>query len=111
MSVNEIKEKVVKEVEVVKEKQIICDECKKIIRSIKSTDNLFGLKNRIEWYSVTTGHYDWGNDSEDSIEHMDICPDCIEKVFNYFMKRSKGDNTEYIHINHEYGYEYEKVGF
>lgn len=102
----EIREKVVKEVYVVTGEQVFCDECKKIIRSYNPSDNSKGYSydHRIEWYEVTTGHSDWGNDSIDSIAHLDICPDCIEKVFGRYVERSKGRNTEYINIDHKWSY-------
>lgn len=48
-----------------------CDICGKIVPAGK-----YGQKDSM-YYKVTTGHHDWGNDSVDSIEHMDVCQECV----------------------------------
>lgn len=52
------------------------------------------------YYKLTTGHNNWGNDSIDSIENKDICSDeCLKQEF---------DN--YINIStHKYGTAYFEV--
>lgn len=63
-----------------------CDKCKS-----KIIDN---------YYDVTTGHYDWGNDSIDSIEHFEICEKCIVEFTKKYLKDA--DGTEYIDIERKY---------
>ena len=66
-----------------------CDICNEVIN-----------KQGRHW-EVTTGHYDWGNDSVDSIEHFDICStDCLRKKFDEYVRESGRDdyNTEYFEV-------------
>ncbi len=68
---------------------IRCDNCnKKIIDEEK-------------YFEVTTGHHDWGNDSCESIEHLDICEKCINKFSENYLKENKESNTAYIEIETE----------
>lgn len=72
-------------------KTLYCDICKKEIK-----------KGR-EYWEVTTGHHDWGNDSFESIEDFDVCSDvCLMMKFGEYIDRSKdGYNTEYIEVKRE----------
>lgn len=56
------------------------------------------------YYDVRTGHFDWGNDSIDSVKNIDVCSkNCLCAVFSEYVERSDHkNNTEYIEINHEY---------
>lgn len=83
----------VKEVSVVQSTlvKVVCDICKK----------------DIDWsrfyYKVTTGHYDWGNDSCDSVEDKDICSnECLEKEFHLYLESK--DHTRYINVQRDTGY-------
>lgn len=60
------------------------------------------IKNKRDYYDVTTGHHDWGMDSGDSVQYFHICSeDCLKKIFDRYIKSSMGNtNTEYIDINH-----------
>lgn len=55
-------------------------------------------------FEVCTGHHDWGNDSIDSIAHIDACSaECLSKVFLLYAERAEkydGKNTEYLNIEH-----------
>jgi hypothetical protein len=76
-----------KEVSVIKETltKIECDICGKDINTEQ------------EHYEVTTGHHDWGNDSCESIENIDVCSDeCLQKEFNSYLKYES--STKYIEI-------------
>lgn len=87
-----------------------CDRCGKVIfkhygDEFKELANNVGRDVRVSYYHVMTGHHDWGNDSEDSIDYMDICPFCLVNVYSDYVDRaSKGYNTEYIDIEHENTY-------
>ena len=66
-------------------------------------------KKKIEkgsgYWDVTTGHYDWGNDSHESIEHFDICSEnCLMiKLTEYSVDSGKDDyNTKYIEVEKDY---------
>lgn len=80
-----------------------CDICKKYIPA----QNWKAPVSK--YFRVTTGHNDWGNDSIDSIEHYDICPDCINKFMTDYIFNAKG--TEYMEIETEhmrtFQYEYD----
>lgn len=80
-----------------------CDICKKFIpaHNWKAPES--------KYFKVMTGHHDWGNDSVDSIERYDICPDCINKFMTEYISKAKG--TEYIEFETEhmgtFQYEYD----
>ena len=77
---------------------ILCDKCGKVIPA----DRYATPMNR--YYEVTTGHNDWGNDSFESREYHDICPECIGKfVADYFCDPKRGHNdTLYIEVQTKY---------
>lgn len=78
---------------------LICDICNTVIKK-SNIVNRVKNKNMVEWYSVSTGHNDWGNDSCESWEYLDVCPKCLSKVFQEYLKRSAGKNSEHINIEH-----------
>lgn len=55
------------------------------------------------YWHVATGHYDWGNDSCESVESLDVCSvECLNKLFDDYCKKSDSPNTtRYIEIEHE----------
>lgn len=65
-----------------------CDVCKKEITG--------------HFWEITTGHYDWGNDSVDSVENKDCCSiECLGEEFGHYLTRSNGVlNSEYISVEH-----------
>lgn len=88
-----------------------CDRCGKVIFKHYGKEfellkrNVRKTTERVSYYHVTAGHHDWGNDSVDSITHMDICPSCLVNEYSDYVDRaSKGFNTEYINIEHECTY-------
>lgn len=88
---------------------LYCDKCGKLIyKKTLSTNN---YNNPVQWFKVTTGHHDWGNDSVDSIETKELCCECIKSEFeqyhNYATKTNgEGNimNSEYIEIEHNWCY-------
>lgn len=54
------------------------------------------------YYDVTTGHHDWGNDSIDSIEHNEICLDCIYNFTTDYLKGNNECMSDYIEIEKTY---------
>ena len=57
------------------------------------------------FWEVTTGHYDWGNDSTDSIEDKDCCSvECLSELFDEYKHVSTVKdglyNTQYFHVDH-----------
>lgn len=74
-----------------------CDICKKTINAKSG-----GWGNDPDrYYEVTTGHRDWGNDSCDSIETRDICPDCIVKFVEEYLDECSNRDTAYLNIESE----------
>lgn len=66
-----------------------CDICKKEIDTNKG------------YWELTTGHHDWGNDSEESIEHFDVCSQmCLMSKFAEYLDESDADddNTKYFEV-------------
>ena len=88
----EIKSKVVQDIKTIE--GIKCDICGTII----PTSQLG--KDAPKYYEVTTGHYDWGNDSCESRIERDICPDCIVSFVSDYLKKATG--SEYIDIETRY---------
>jgi len=54
------------------------------------------------YYRITTGHYDWGNDSVDSVTSKDACcEECVSRFTQEWLKDEDviHSNTAYIEIN------------
>lgn len=89
----------------------VCDKCGKLLEYrynplVKGLVNISKEHMKVEYYEVTTGHHDWGNDSIDSVEHHDYCPTCVLQAMDEYYERTNGkNNTQYLEINHE-SYEY-----
>ena len=82
-----------KETVVVKEvdKSIVCDGCGVKLHDFSVKD--FGGK-QTSYYSVSTHHHDWGNDSRDSFEDFDYCEECLPEAFEeYYKMRNKGSES------------------
>ena len=71
-----------------------CDICKRLIAPAGYRED------SSRYFEVTTGHHDWGNDSCESIEHFDICPNCVGDFVTKYVRESKG--TEYLEMETEY---------
>lgn len=98
--INKITKKVVKEVEQIVSEEFVCDVCGKR-GNYKSSS---GKYEKITYYRITTGHYDWGNDSCDSIEHKDACcTDCLLKILSEWLNDGdvKRSDTAYIYFDKE----------
>ena len=84
---------------------LFCDRCKKMIYKrwsdeyAKQYDLMREHTKSVEWFDVTTGHHDWGNDSCDSIMHNEYCRECLPKEFEHYLKEASG--TDYFEINHK----------
>lgn len=70
---------------------IKCDICGEIIPPRKRNDESV-------YFRAEIGHFDWGNDSVDSIENFDICRDCICEFITNYLKTDKY-NTSYINVS------------
>ena len=83
-----ITEKRMQEVIVTVDEKMICDECGKEIKA--------------GYWSLRTGHNDWGNDSIESVEHFDLCsPDCAREKFEEYIKESDSVlNSMYFELEH-----------
>lgn len=76
---------------------IKCDCCEKIVPARS------GYVHENEYYDVTTGHHEWGNDSCDSIEDYDICPDCIGRFVTDYLNKT-GYASAYIEVERRHVY-------
>lgn len=96
MLITERKESMVlKEVD----KSIVCDGCGVMLHDYEI--KVFSGE-QTSYYSVSTHHYDWGNDSCDSLERFDYCEECLPKAFEkYYKMRNKG--SECFDVEHETG--------
>ena len=77
----------------------ICDICGKTIYKIN--DN---KRTRYdEYWHLITGHNDWGNDSCESVETLDLCSKecCIKALDNYLYEYSGPRSTGYFELRHE----------
>ena len=86
----------------------ICDGCQKILcrqygEEYKPNDTPWrDYTQNVEFFRITTGHNDWGNDSCESIEHHTYCRECLAKPINAYLARTKvGKDTEYIEVEHK----------
>lgn len=72
-----------------------CDVCHKIIpvRTRCRQDN------EGRYFEVTTGHRDWGLESPESIETLDICPECVGKYISDYLKGCS--DTGYVNVETE----------
>lgn len=70
-----------------------CDVCKKILSVNKRGDD--------RYFTVTTGHHDWGNDSIESRKTIDICPECLNKYVSDYFEEYEGSHTAYLEIETE----------
>ena len=56
-----------------------------------------GIGENDNYYEVTKGHHDWGNDSIESVSELDICSDeCLQKEFKTYLESSY--DTKYIDV-------------
>ena len=80
-----------------------CDVCEKVIPPRP------WVNEESKYFRVTTGHHDWGNDSIDSINNCDVCPDCINNFVADYLSSAGG--TQYINIEtkHIDAFQYEYV--
>ena len=91
---------------------VVCDKCGKEIICKDRPGHLDWNLQR--YFSVTTGHNDWGNDSCESVEHFEICPNCISTFVADYFESNKDSGTAYAMIESDIAYpsvkyeEYEK---
>jgi hypothetical protein len=76
-----------------------CDVCGKEIKS----ENSF----KKPYWSLTTHHNDWGNDSIESYEYYDVCSkDCLKQKFDEYVEDSNewcdGHNTMCFDVEKTY---------
>ena len=52
------------------------------------------------YFDITTGHYEWGNDSCESIESFQACcSECLKRfIDNDFAKMLEGYHSAYINV-------------
>lgn len=73
---------------------IECDMCKRLIKPTKFKSS------SSRYFEVVTGHHDWGEESGESREHFDICPNCIAVfVLKYTQECS---DTGYLEMESEH---------
>ena len=83
-----VTEKIIKQVESEIIIDLKCDCCGNII------------KEKYDYYSVTIGHYDWGNDSPDSVQCQDYCSiECLTSAIKKYYEKANG--SEYFNVNRE----------
>lgn len=73
-----------------------CNKCKKIIKPdrYKSRDN--------RYVYIHTWHSDWGNDSIESHEYKDYCPECAKEVVADYIADAEGTEELELSIEHLY---------
>ena len=98
--IKKIIKKTIKEVDEVIGEIVVCDVCNK---EVPYAGNF--AYELCRYYKIRTGHYDWGNDSCDSVEYRQVCSEeCLLKAVNGWLKDkdNKKSDTAYIEINKEY---------
>lgn len=99
----QIMKKVTKEVEVIDYENIKCDCCKHEIFNKKYFEdgdydkNINRSNEKFKFFTIRTGHHDWGKDSIESMQSLDICSkDCLMKQIEEFLKEDSF--TAYFNI-------------
>ena len=70
---------------------IKCDICHNELRVPYSKDGQC-TRPYPQYFKVTTGHNDWGNDSIESYEYFDVCSsECLRKKFEEYVEDSGDD--------------------
>lgn len=85
------------EVKTVNERRIEyirCDECGKKILPYKYNSE------QGQYVHIHTWHSDWGNDSIDSHEYNDYCPECAKEVVTEYIAKMSG--SEELELSNEY---------
>lgn len=86
----EIKEELVTHKKFIRS-NLFCDVCNKRI------------EHKSNYYTLSTGHYDWGNDSCESIENFDICSgDCLKLKLQEYIDDTQKSNTHYFNVEHDW---------
>ena len=84
--------------------KITCDSCGKVIYEYQEGKES-NFKTPLSYYSLTTGHHDWGNDSIESIHQMDLCSDlCLMREIDNFLTEEKLSSTKYFNVTSETAY-------
>ena len=92
--------KVVKEVDEAYGLKITCDICGGTICEFDATPPTNRFGDAARYFTLTTGHYDWGNDSCDSVENKDICSeDCVRKALATYFEENQGSNSAYFELS------------
>lgn len=83
---------------------VCCDQCKK---TIETGYDVGKGKCSAEYFEVTTGHNDWGNDSCDSWKELYLCRDCMKDFVNKYLDSMQGSMEIEVkrHVASEYDYE------
>lgn len=81
-----------------------CDICKRELMISDPDRGRYAGGVYPEYFIVTTGHNDWGNDSWESRKEQDICPDCIDKFVSDYLSDKKGYKSRYIEIEMYHAY-------
>ena len=95
--IKRITRKVMREVEETISSVGICDICGKEF----NYKPWHCREKKSSYYHIVTGHYDWGNDSCESVESRDACCDeCLSKFTQEWLKNEDiiSSNTAYIEI-------------
>lgn len=104
--INKVTKKVIKEVDEVISSEFVCDVCgKKGVYENSSWRDVVGNQyEESHYYSIFTGHRDWGNDSGDSEETKQACcTECLLKIFTNWLNDDffTSSDTAFIHIDKE----------
>ena len=55
------------------------------------------------YWTLTTGHNDWGNDSCDSTKHFDLCSkECVQKKLEEYFEDCTCGRTHYFELSQDY---------
>lgn len=73
---------------------IRCDKCNKKILPYRYNNG------QGQYVHIHTWHSDWGNDSIESHEYHDYCPECAKKVISEYIDEMYG--SEELELSHKY---------
>ena len=91
-----MKKKINKTVKTTKQitEKVTCDVCGE---TIADKNNRYA-----EYWTLVTGHNDWGNDSCESYEDFDLCSkDCVQEKLNEYFDNCKYSNTQEFELSQD----------
>lgn len=74
---------------------------KEVIIGIKC--DICGRDIHGRYWTLISGHRDWGNDSCDSVEHFELCSEkCVQSKIKDYFKDCEHSHTQYFELDQDF---------